>query len=368
MKVIHFLNELKFSGAEIMYVDAAPIFQQLGCELSVVNTAENLGEYAVAFEATGYEVMHYPIPNGLLNQWKMRKSLIALLRDGGYDVVHIHRSDLRWIVSYCAWKVGCKAIYTTHNVFRSHWYSYPLHFLQRWSASHIYKCTFQTISDSVDENERNYYHAQTRLVYNWYSNRRFTPANENEREEIRRELNIPAHALVVVSVGGCSTVKRHEDVLTAMTDIVKQYPDAVYLHLGCGVTTEAEKDTCHTLGLADNVRFCGNQRDVRRYLIASDIYVMPSRYEGISITTIEAMGCCIPAILYDVPGLRDFNKEHECAVLIPEDAHLLAKNILELYKDHERQQRLVKRAKEFVDSKFNMDINARKIYELYIGK
>ena len=44
MKILHILHELKFSGAEIMYVDAAPIFQKLGCELAVVNTAPHLGE------------------------------------------------------------------------------------------------------------------------------------------------------------------------------------------------------------------------------------------------------------------------------------------------------------------------------------
>lgn len=367
MKVIHFLNELKFSGAEIMYVDAAPIFQELGCELTVVNTAEHLGEYSTAFEEAGYKVIQHPIPNRLFAQWKMRKEIIDLIRDGGYDVVHIHRSDLRWIVSYCAWKLGRRAIYTTHNVFRSHWYSYPLHFAQRWSASHIFKCTFQTISDSVDNNEKHYYHSKTRLVYNWYSNRRFSPANTVEKLEFRKELGIPADALVVVSVGGCSTIKRHEDILTAMADVVKECHNAVYLHLGCGTTTDAEKQMCHDLGLDGNVIFCGNQKNVRRFLAASDIYLMTSRFEGIPLTTIEAMGCCIPTILYNVPGLRDFNKERECSVLIPEDAHLLGKAIMELYKDPARQQILTKNAKSFVDDKFSMDKNARKIFELYNG-
>lgn len=62
MKVIHYLHELKFSGAEIMYVDAAPVFQKLGCELSVVNTANHLGEYASFFEKAGYKVFHRPYP------------------------------------------------------------------------------------------------------------------------------------------------------------------------------------------------------------------------------------------------------------------------------------------------------------------
>ena len=50
--------------------------------------------------------MHKYIPNTISKQWKMRKELTQLIN--GYDIVHIHRSDLRWIMSYCAWKAGCK--------------------------------------------------------------------------------------------------------------------------------------------------------------------------------------------------------------------------------------------------------------------
>lgn len=46
MRILHVLNELKFSGAEIMYVDAASIFQTLGGELSVVATGNEQGEYS----------------------------------------------------------------------------------------------------------------------------------------------------------------------------------------------------------------------------------------------------------------------------------------------------------------------------------
>ena len=122
------------------------------------------------------------------------------------------------------------------------------------------------------------------------------------------------------------------------------------------------------LGVSGHVRFCGNQRDVRHYLIAADIYVMTSKHEGISLTTIEAMGTGIPAVLYDVPGLRDFNRESECAVIIPEDVDKLADAIVALCDDRQKQATLRTRAKEFVDTYFNMETNARRIYELYKGK
>lgn len=59
MKILHVLYELKFSGAEIMYVDAADEFRSLGCELYVINSAERLGKYADMFKDAGYKV--YPL-------------------------------------------------------------------------------------------------------------------------------------------------------------------------------------------------------------------------------------------------------------------------------------------------------------------
>lgn len=368
MKVLHFLAELKFSGAEIMYVDAAPVFQQLGCELAVVNTTARMGEYSPFFKKAGYEVIHLPITNSYLGQWRERKKIIKLINDARADVVHIHRSDLRWIVAYCAWKVGCRAVYTTHNVFRSRWFTKPLHILQRWTADHWFGCTFQTISDSVEENERNYYHARTTLVYNWYGNNRFYPAKEGEKDVVRRELGLPQDALVIISVGGCSHIKRHHDVLKAMSKILKTNQNSYYLHLGEGKTLDEEIQMAADLGISNNVLFCGNQRDVRKYLIASDIYVMPSRFEGIPLTTIEAMACEIPTALYNVPGLKDFNVGGvERSVVVDEDVDALVSAIFLLYENKAKAAELTEKAKAFVDSNFFLPTNAKKIYQLYLS-
>ena len=368
MKVLHILNELKFSGAEIMYVDAAPIFQKLGCDLSVVNTATHLGEYASYFERAGYKVLHRPYPKGIIKKWKYYKDTIKFLKQEQYDVIHIHSSKLKWGMSYCAWKANCKSIYTFHNVFKSNWYSYPWHWWLRWSAKHIFKCTFQTISDSVYENEKHYYHNNTFKIYNWYGSNRFYPAIPNEKQSIRKKLNIPLDSLVIISVGGCSPIKRHTDIIKALPEILKEHPNTFYLHLGEGEELQEEKKLAEKLNVSKYILFCGNQQNVRQYLIASDIYIMPSKHEGIPITTIEAMACEIPTILYDVPGLKDFNKDNECSILINENYHSLAKMIIDLYKDKEKQQSLVKNAKALVDNKFDMETNAKEIFKLYEQK
>lgn len=366
MKVVHILNELKFSGAEIMYASAAQEFKKLGCELFVVNIAPILGEYAEQFKQAGYQVLHWPYePNTIGDKLAYVKKVIDFLKTEKIDVVHIHLSTMRLLMSYCAWKAGCKSIYTFHNVFPTSWYSYLYHIGQRWAIKNLLGCTFQTISDSVYQHEKEFYFNDTHKIYNWYDNLRFFPENDVEKIELRKQLNIPEEALVIISIGGCSHIKRHSDIISALPLIKKEHPNVIYLHLGEGETLAAELAQAKNLGLLKNIRFEGNQMKVRKFLVAADIYVMPSKFEGIPITTIETLACKIPAILYNVPGLRDFNKTVNCAKIIPEDYQELAKAVIALYKNKSEQQLLTTNGKTFVDSEFYMPDNAKKIVELY---
>lgn len=367
MKILHILNELKYSGAEIMYVDAAPIFQEKGCELSVMATSKELGEFAINFKKAGYTVLHLPMPvikKYFKRLWYYRK-IITLLNSEKYQVVHIHSSGAMWGFALCARLTNTKSIYTFHNVFPTHFYSYPYHVFLRWSAKYLFQCKFHAISDSVYNNELKLYHNNTTKIYNWYGNKRYFPSSPDEKISIRRELGIDIDSLVVISVGGCSIVKRHSDIITALPLILDKIPNTIYLHLGFGETQGKEKNLALSLGIGKNVWFCNNQEDVRKYLIASDIYLMPSRFEGISITTIEAMACRIPTILYDVPGLRDFNKEGKHSILIAEDFKVLANAVVEMVANPKGTEMMINNAKLSVDKLYNLQTNANEIYELY---
>ena len=238
----------------------------------------------------------------------------------------------------------------------------------RWSAKVIFKCRFQTISDSVYNHELKLYYNRTTKIYNWYGHTRFFPAEEGEKVAIRKELGINETTLVLISIGGCNDNKRHTDIINALPLILQKIPDCLYLHLGKGCTEADEIQLTKDLSITNKVQFCGNQEEVRKYLIASDIYLMTSCYEGISITTIEAMACKIPAILYDVPGLRDFNKSGKNSVLIADDYRLLADTVVELIADKKEMTEMSKSANNLVNQLFKMQNNAAEIYNLYLKK
>lgn len=367
MKVLHVFHELKFSGAEIMYVDASRLFQMKGCELSALATSENLGEFAPFFLAAGYKVLHRPYPSfkNYLSRIHYYFKFIQLLKHERYDVLHIHSAQTMWGLAFCAWVAGVKSVYTFHNVFASRSLTYLYHCLLRWSAKNIFKCCFQTISDSVYNNELKLFHNHTTKIYNWYGSSRYFPATSAERIKARNELNISQDAFVLISVGGCSATKRHSEIIKALPKVLESGIKCLYLHLGRGCTEDEESMLAFDLGVQPNVRFCGNQTDVRKFLIAADIYLMTSKFEGIPITTIEALACCVPAILYDVPGLRDFNASGENCLIIPESYQLLAEKIIYLYKSPDFGINLSKNAKVFVDNAFSMEKNSELVYNLY---
>lgn len=365
MNVIHIFNSLKFSGAEIMYVDAAKYFQEYGCDLSVVATHNELGEFAENFKESGYEIFHYSYPKSFVDRLKYTFRLKKLFKERKIDVVHIHSSRMMFHFSFIAWLVGIKSVYTFHNVFPTKKITRPYHILKRRIAKYIFGCTFQTISDSVYNNELTVFKNDTIKINNWYGMDRYFPATNEEKNLSREKLRLAQKQFVIISVGGCSHIKRHSEIIKAISLIKDDIPNLIYLHLGTGTDEEIEKKLAEELNVYDKIHFVGNQQDVRKYLIASDLYIMPSKFEGISITTIEAMACKIPTILYDVPGLRDFNTNGKNSLLIEPDYKILAQSILDFYKGSIDMNNISNNAKLFVDRKYNIRKNSKKIFDLY---
>ncbi len=329
MRVLHVFNALEFSGAETMYVQAARQFQDRGCELIALSTAEHLGSFANNFKESGYKIEHKPLKLSLVNLFGFICSLIWIYRyvkKENIDVVHIHRSSNFWWVALAAKLANAGVVRTIHNVFKNRWFTRPKAILERWTARVFLKVVFHTIGESVYQNEKTYYKNTTIRVNNWFDNRKFYPAhNAKEKDGIRAELGL-SDELVVISVGGCSYVKRHEDIIDAVSIMVKTR-NIVYLHLGDGVNHNNEKHYSKKINIDKSIRFIGNTDEVRKYLIASDIYLMPSRFEGLGNATLEAMACGLPSILYDVPGLKDLINEDDNGMLIKEDVYELVKAI-----------------------------------------
>lgn len=368
MRVLHIFIELKFSGAEIMYVNAAPLFQNRGIDLVALSTGEEVGEFAQAFENVNVKVLYRALSIYALNPltlFKHFKGVYSLVRKENIDVIHIHRSKHFLFYSFIGFILKKKVVRTVHNVFKHRKMTWIKGYLERYIARNLFGVTFQTIGTSVYQNELNYYKNGSSVVNNWYDGERFYPLkNHHEKQQLREELNIPLDATVIISVGGCSHVKNHHDVIKAMPLVLKDL-NCFYVHLGQGETENEEKELAKSLGVFNNIHFYGNQNNVRDFLVASDIYVMPSRFEGLGNAALEAMACGLPSILYNVPGLKDLIKNDDNGFLIDESIEILAEKILYLARNPNLCLVKGNKAKEFAQENFSVESGVAGIAQLY---
>lgn len=367
MKVLHVFYELKFSGAEIMYYTAAPIFKDQGVEMVVLSTGPNLGEFASQFQSLAIDVYHKPLENGKNNPmflFKYFREVLRFIRDQNVNVIHIHRSPYYIFFSLIGFILNIRTVRTVHNVFRNRFLTRPKAIVERFIARKLFGIKFQTIGESVYSHELTYYKNPSIRVNNWYSSEKFYPLSINETKQSKRvEIGIPPDSYVIISTGGCSSIKNHHDIIRALA-IVNKRIKCIYLHLGSGKTENEEIMLSKELGVYDDIRFLSNKTNVRDYLVSSDIFVMTSKFEGLSIASIEAMACGLPSILYNSPGLRDLISNDDNGFLINPSYKLLADKILYLYDHPTVAEKFGTAARSYVGENYSIEQGASKILQL----
>lgn len=123
------------------------------------------------------------------------------------------------------------------------------------------------------------------------------------REEKRNELNIADNETLLLSVGELDRDKNHIEVLEAMKSLGNE--GYIFCIAGDGTLMESHKDFIRTNGLEKCVKILGYRRDIPELLQATDIYVFPSLFEGLSVALMEAVAAKIPIACSKVRGNVD---------------------------------------------------------------
>lgn len=134
-------------------------------------------------------------------------------------------------------------------------------------------------------------------------------------DALRAELGIPVGVFLVGSVGRLARQKGYDLLLRAMGMIPHQ--DIHLVLVGSGEEETHLKGQAYSLGLASRVHFAGYRRDVPAVLHLLDLYVQPSRYEGMPNALLEAMATGRPIVASAVDGNCDLIEDGVCGWLVP---------------------------------------------------
>ncbi len=182
---------------------------------------------------------------------------------------------------------------------------------------------------------------------------------------IRKELNIPADAPVLLFLGGSTRVKGFDILLKAFPLIHSQIPK---IHLLLAGESDTTFDT-HLEKLPSfrpHIHAMGPRQDVPALMIDSTLILFPSIVPHFARPVIEAAAMGRPAIASDLDGVRELVKKNETAILVPPgDAQALADAVVKLIHDPALQFRLGDQAFHWAFEKFDADKNAGATFQIY---
>ncbi|MEU9803063.1 glycosyltransferase [Streptomyces sp. NPDC051000] len=189
---------------------------------------------------------------------------------------------------------------------------------------------------------------------------------DRDRAAARAELPLPAEfrgdAPLVVCVGRLCPQKGQDILLKAWSELRDTVPDARLALVGDGPDAERLR-----LGAPPGVLFAGAASDIRPWLRAADLVVLPSRWEGMALAPLEAMACGRPVLVSDVSGARESLPpgQGRLCLVPPEDPTALAKALSGLLAEPRLLAELGERAREHARTDFDVRRTTDAVTGLY---
>ena len=313
MNVLLLAHGLPVGGAEVIIAALARWLHRegVGVEVGCLDLVGSLGE---ALRSEGIPLVCYGRRPGkdLLLPWRIARHV----RRRGIEVVHAHQMTPFVYGMLAKTITRVPLILTEHGRFHPDVSSPTRRAFNRLFASSLDRIT--AVSQAVRETlvaVEDFAPNAIEVIYNGIDIERFSSVGPS-RDEARREIGIPAGALVVGSVGRLHPDKNHQLLLRAAARLRSQGVDVFVVIVGDGPERAALATLAEDLGVSGHASFLGERTDVERVLPAFDVFALPSKTEGTPVTLLEAMAARVPIVAAAVGGIPEMLEDGRDARLV----------------------------------------------------
>ena len=283
-----------------------------------------------------------------------------------YCAVHVHIGSCAAFVLREAHRHGLFTIAHSHNThpplsvpeigFRL--FSYPTRYLADWYLACSEQAGIDRFGKKVIDGDR-----FTVLINGIDSVQyRFDPSI---RRTVRRKLGIQDTTTLYCHVGRFAPEKNHDFLIKVFAEIATTDLTARLVLVGKGPLEDSVRHEVQAAGLNDRIQFLGIRDDVPRILMAADVFLFPSIYEGFGNVAIEAQATGLPCVLSDaLPSIVELSKD--CRFLgIQEGKTQWAKTAIELAETHRDSSR-IDAYKRVQHKGFDIRETARQLSSIYL--
>ena len=199
------------------------------------------------------------------------------------------------------------------------------------------------------------------------------PVQTSEQvESLRAEMRLAGGALVLGSVGRLAHVKGYDRLIAAfaaMLQVSGSDSAPVLLLVGDGPGKDDLGRQAKALGVESAVRFAGYRRDARCFYDVMDLFLLPSRSEGLSIALLEAMAAGVPVLVTDVGENRRVLEDGACGEMLSDDegewGRIISNQLSVVSSQSRESAERVRRAKERVEEHYSMEATRAAYERLY---
>lgn len=330
MNILQVMPEFGLAGAETMCEALCyEIIKSGKHNLFVASLFDYHSPITDRLEQRGVRIIYLHKKKGL--DVHMIWRLYRLMKERHIDVVQTHRYVMQYAVP-AAVIAGVKIkIHTVHNIA-----SKELGCMQRKLAGFFYKyCNVIPVSISPL--------VQKSVMAEYALNEHQTPVVYNGSDLGKCKVKngyAASNPFTFVHIGRFCPVKNHRLMIEAAQCLKAEGYEFKINFIGGDGNEEQIKTEVKRLGLEKEILFSGLQRNVYPFLFHSDCFLLPSAYEGMPISLIEAMGSGLPIIASSVGGVPDMLQNGKSAILINPTVKELVDAMKKVYEDKELRMNL----------------------------
>lgn len=300
------------------------ILLDLGCEVHVAAnfisesntmTPEQLRDFKIELGKRGVIAHQIDFERGLgsfkanIKVWKQLKQIVS---NQVFDLIHCQSPIGGVFGRLIGHKYNVPVIYTAHGFqfFKRSGIKNWLFFYPIEKALSYFTRTLITINNEDTQVAKRFSKRMNVVQIPGVGidyNRFVSESKSTNMISVRKQLDIPEDAFVIISVGELSKRKNHAVILNA----INQLPDKsniYYIICGIGAEKKFLEQLAQKNNFTKNIKLLGYRKNIPELYAASDICAFPSLREGLGLAGIEAMACGLPIVTSNINGILDYSQ------------------------------------------------------------
>ncbi len=348
------------SGSEKVVYDIVRKLDQRRYYIVIVGFAN--GPVRKMYEDIG--AMVYVISKKKRVDFQFIYDLRRILLNENIDIVNPHHfTPLKYSFFATRW-AKVKLVYTEHSRWQLEQLSPLKSVLNRFFL--LNSDAVVAISKQIEDYYRNVLKLKRDKIHfitNGIDSGLYEKGNGND---VRQELGLDHGEKILGMVANLRPEKNHKMLISAFSKVAKGLKNVRLILVGLDCMGGEIQRFAAKSGVAEKILFLGQRGDVPKLLKIFDLFCLPSLYEGMPLTVLEAMASGIPVIGSDVLGINEVIKNNVNGLLFPiNDEERLAELIKTLLVDDDLRNRLGESGKSFVEQNYCLDEKVKRYDQLF---